>query len=932
METLTDYSKAKAAGLKKIEGFSRDRWTDYNSHDPGITTLEYLCYALSDLASRTDLDMPDLLARADHSATDHFHKANEILPNRALTLLDYRKLLIDIDGIKNAWLQVREGSHRTITIDQLLETLSAEPIEVLESRTGYKGKYHDLRVAGQYDVVVQYHDWVRDEAKVGLLNEATQRLHANRNLCEDFSLPQAVAEEPVGICFNLQLEQSADNDAVIAEAAYQLDRFISPIIRFHSLQDMQRKGLQTSDIFNGPLLHHGFIDEDDLYNSELRAEIHASDLVQVLMDIPGVLAVSKLQMTSFAKVAVSPDPPQENAREWQPVIEDAKWVLPITPGKAPAFCLDLSRLIVFKENIPYGGDTDIIRYRFQQSKGRDFQRPLLPHELLLTLPKVTLDHSITDLSDYPTIQNHFPQVYGIGQEGLAGNTTDIRKNEARQLKAYLLIVEQLMANYLAQLDSVADLLSPQSVEHTLFTQQVNDIRDYNSLLVNAEDFAETLQGLAEDERTFERRRNQFLDHLMARLGEEFSEYSVLADGLYGAGSRRRLMADKQRLLNAYDSLSQQRAGGFNTLGVGRDSKSGSQDAEKISANESGLKKRLENFFGIGGHFETPFGFSERFYRIYDEIDNDNDNIQEWRFEIQDAHEGNRLSSTHKYETREAAFVAMQKALTVGLDPENYEIHPGTGGFYHVLRQPGEDDTVARKIQIFDSSEAAQANIDETVDFLRAHETLADIVVIEHNLLRPHRYVDMAGVTLPDDIHKKRRHWQPQTNRQLDEFDPSEYEYNDSDLLASCVDDEYADCPDSNPYAFRITVVLPYNVQQFRTMSFRQYLERFIRELTPAHILTKICWVDHPMMARLQSQHTDWRTAMASYRNMPVEGVDDHQRYRDLMQAQRELVKTLGQLDSVYPTGHLHDCKEGDQENPMILGQSKLGIFEENDNG
>lgn len=37
---------------KMIETMPHDEWTDYNVHDPGITTMEFLCYALSDMGLR----------------------------------------------------------------------------------------------------------------------------------------------------------------------------------------------------------------------------------------------------------------------------------------------------------------------------------------------------------------------------------------------------------------------------------------------------------------------------------------------------------------------------------------------------------------------------------------------------------------------------------------------------------------------------------------------------------------------------------------------------------------------------------------------------------------------------------------------------------------------------------------------------------------
>ena len=49
-----DYEFLRQEGLKYIEALASDIWTDYNSHDPGITILEMLCYAITDLGLRTN--------------------------------------------------------------------------------------------------------------------------------------------------------------------------------------------------------------------------------------------------------------------------------------------------------------------------------------------------------------------------------------------------------------------------------------------------------------------------------------------------------------------------------------------------------------------------------------------------------------------------------------------------------------------------------------------------------------------------------------------------------------------------------------------------------------------------------------------------------------------------------------------------------------
>ncbi len=107
-----DYDLLRREGLKYIENLANENWTDYNAHDPGITILEALCYALTECGYRTDFDMADLLTKSNGQTVDAqvLFTAKKILTNNPLTINDYRKLLIDIVGVHNAWLFAETSS------------------------------------------------------------------------------------------------------------------------------------------------------------------------------------------------------------------------------------------------------------------------------------------------------------------------------------------------------------------------------------------------------------------------------------------------------------------------------------------------------------------------------------------------------------------------------------------------------------------------------------------------------------------------------------------------------------------------------------------------------------------------------------------------------------------------------------------------------
>ena len=98
-----DFDFLREKGLEHIGKFPGCIWTDHNTHDPGITTLEAVCYAILDLGYRTQLPIEDLLAQVSTDGTDNnFFTPAEILTCNPVTITDYRKLLMEIEGIRNA--------------------------------------------------------------------------------------------------------------------------------------------------------------------------------------------------------------------------------------------------------------------------------------------------------------------------------------------------------------------------------------------------------------------------------------------------------------------------------------------------------------------------------------------------------------------------------------------------------------------------------------------------------------------------------------------------------------------------------------------------------------------------------------------------------------------------------------------------------------
>ena len=106
--TILNYADLREKAIGMIQQLAGDRWTDHNIHDPGITILEQLCYALTDLSYRTGFSIPDLMAQGGDDTWPESFFPEAMLSSGPIRLEDWRKLLIDVEGVRDAWIYPME--------------------------------------------------------------------------------------------------------------------------------------------------------------------------------------------------------------------------------------------------------------------------------------------------------------------------------------------------------------------------------------------------------------------------------------------------------------------------------------------------------------------------------------------------------------------------------------------------------------------------------------------------------------------------------------------------------------------------------------------------------------------------------------------------------------------------------------------------------
>ena len=104
-----NFFELKEKGLEYIQVLSGKSWTDFNSHDPGVTILEQICYGLTDVSLRSSYKINDLLYNKDKNGIDPdkngFYPPSEIYSTHPVTELDTKKMLLDnFSDIQNVWM------------------------------------------------------------------------------------------------------------------------------------------------------------------------------------------------------------------------------------------------------------------------------------------------------------------------------------------------------------------------------------------------------------------------------------------------------------------------------------------------------------------------------------------------------------------------------------------------------------------------------------------------------------------------------------------------------------------------------------------------------------------------------------------------------------------------------------------------------------
>lgn len=539
-----NYVYLRGIGIQYLERLTGELWTDFNAHDPGITILEQLCYAITDLDHRIHYDIPDILSEGDTNSYHHLFEPDEILTSHSVTQVDLKKQLIDIKGVRNAWVEKYEYAEESDK--EPLLYYHAENNEITLNRTE-DAYVQTVQLEGLYNIYIEQ----ESEPPTDLNHTILNILHATRNLAEDYHEPHFLSPQKISI--ETVIEIDTDKDALyLLEKIYQIiDDYFSPTVNFYSFEELLAQGKGVEEIFDGPRLQHGFIDTKELQSIKRKTEIRSSDLINQIMNIEGVSGVK----TFFFRTNDKKDP----------------WFKKIDENSIPRLDRSKSSIKLTKRNL----EVQMDKTNHFSPQQQAIHAPFRPLSDLSTLPPQGSDRKI---GDYYSIQHQFSDTYGVNSNGLPNNATPERKAQAKQLKAYLLFFDQLLANYFSQLAHVKDLFSFSDENSTqiYFSTLLNDAelglddtkQNTQSIWVNsAKQRQENLEVHSSENVNTPSRKNRFLNHLLARFAEQFTDYSLAlyqhTEEVKKDSITRKSISIKQRFLQKYPFLSSARGVGYN---------------------------------------------------------------------------------------------------------------------------------------------------------------------------------------------------------------------------------------------------------------------------------------------------------------------------------------------------------------------------------
>ncbi|MBI3134479.1 MAG: hypothetical protein HYZ14_07350 [Bacteroidetes bacterium] len=605
-----NFELLKEQALAYIQEKSGNQWTNLNASDPGITILDQVCFALTELGYCNDFSVKDILTRRNGKleTENQFYLPSEILTTAPVTLNDYRKYVVDgVSGVVNAIVEADSAKAGVYQVWLLLDYTLTRNLIVDPSVANNKAILAEALVAANL-----------------ICEAAFYYLNKSRNVAEFFEKPVFLTPNLWLMSGQIEIEKATDVYTVLNQLQQKINDAVFPAVKPIGYHELEAQGITADTLYNGPRLENGWISDEAL--GEIKYTVKMAEVIQLIETVTGVLNCS---VAGFIQDGTTSK--DLKGKKGQVIVLDV--MKSVLSGNLSIVCKGETIAVVnttdpftvtdqithLNEDLVYGSRADFAA-EIPQGKYRD-------------------------ISSYYSIQNTMPEIFGTGTYAVESAASDYQVAQSRQLRGYLTLFDQLLANQFAQLANVDKLFSfknpliaatsdnrrfyalkshyekdhpeypvpfevfsptyfyrslydvpfirPILKDNTVFnfsyelvTETELDSTSWESYKLDPYNaYVRGLMQLMEDQQLNLQRRNEMLDHLLARHGESPLVIDALIDGsVYAGESQKDRVIFKSLYLQNLGLLSYYRQKAWNFLGAYK--------IKGLNENDPGEDKRL----------------------------------------------------------------------------------------------------------------------------------------------------------------------------------------------------------------------------------------------------------------------------------------------------------------------------------------------------
>jgi len=785
---VTGFDALRSAGIAALQRLCGTVWTDFNLHDPGVTTLEQLVYGLTDLGYRTGFDIADYLTGPDGTIDYEglaLYPPETILPCGALTPDDYRRLLYGaLPDLADVWIGAGE--------DGLLH----------------------VDVLGATDAP--------DAPPPGDLARRVRRvLAAQRALGTDVARVREIHPRAYYLRGEIDTDGEWNQAEILARIVSECGAYLSSGLSVRRLRDLLAEDRAPEETFDGPATRHGHVAVRA--GAADGAPVTVSELIAVIQRIDGVRRIRSLAIVdemlqpclsiprdrASGTYGVLPFPSDEVTIELlrlQPERGIEYGVSEQTVPPAPSWRAANRQL--YEE-----GRLELAKLRFEKSAFRSDEGSAHTRYPLPAGRRRAL-------ADYYSVQHEFPAVYGVGKLGLPASASAERQAQARQLQGFLYPMEQLMANFLQNLQDVPTLFSlHDDGARTYFAQYLDApaVPGVGQLYADGpHGTAARVQHALARHDDHAHRKGRVYDYLLALYGETFAQGGLRRFNQYHPHDTDAWLLDaKRRLLAALDILGADRGRGCDV--------SQPLDAPGAIAPLAWRAAILLGFEGGERYRSLCPALDGVALTLGDEADAEAaatpppppaDWLPVPPGETRDAAAGAPPNGLRVRDETFPAALFRDAALLA-----NYRLERRAGGYVLHVLAGARWHALSGYVERGDAIAAAHAAVTR---FARANHACEGMHIVEHVLLRPRMPRDGDGAF----------------------------------------------------YEARLSVVLPRWTLRCADRAFRNFVEETVREHCPAHLQPAFLWLAPSQMTWFEALHEEWRAALRTWSETADEDRDD----------------------------------------------------------